>query len=41
VETVRSNKSRYAAAEAKARKQHPQRPPWFDVTTMTADTLRE
>jgi transitional endoplasmic reticulum ATPase len=37
VETVRSNKSRYAAAEAKARKQHPQRPPWFDVMQHVAE----
>jgi transitional endoplasmic reticulum ATPase len=34
VETVRANKERYAEAEARARRQRPTRPPWFDPTAM-------
>jgi transitional endoplasmic reticulum ATPase len=34
VETVRSNKERYAEAEAMARQQRPSRPPWFDMAAM-------
>jgi SpoVK/Ycf46/Vps4 family AAA+-type ATPase len=32
LETVRLNRQRYAEAEARARQQHPHRPPWFDLT---------
>ena len=34
VETVRSNKERYAEAEARARAQHPRRPSYFDMLGM-------
>ncbi|HLK59447.1 MAG TPA: ATP-binding protein [Chthonomonadaceae bacterium] len=36
VETVQANKERYAEAEALARQQRPQRPPWFDVMSSMA-----
>jgi transitional endoplasmic reticulum ATPase len=35
VETVRTNKERYTYAEAQARIQRPQRPPWFGMAAMS------
>jgi hypothetical protein len=34
IETVTTNKQRYAQAEARARANRPPRPPWFDVSRL-------